>query len=463
MSVTAVLSPLVAEFVGTFMLVFTVGCNILTRSPANWAPTSIACTLMVMIYCFGNVSGGHLNPSVTLAAALSKKIGWKSALQYITVQVGAGIAAGFCYGTMFQETVSLGPTAPFTWWEAMLVEVIYTAMLAFVVLSVTSRRNSPEGNPNQFYALAIGFVVIAGGYGAGPISGGAFNPAVSLGLDASSMSGFIYQGLTYTGFQVLGAVLASVLFRLTRPEDFLPEEDLEQYQPSLPTQLASEFLGTFMLVLTVGLNVLASSPATAWSGAASLMCMIYALGDVSGGHFNPAVTLAAVCSKKGNCSPKQGLAYAVIQVAAGCLAGLLYAGLHRSQTITLGPKSPYTDNAAYILEFVFTGVLAFVVLSTACVKGITSQLTRNYYFALAIGSCVTAGGFASGNVSGGSLNPAVSFGIAVPNTLNSGSLYYCAAYCISELAGGLAATLIFYVTHAKDYARGPKDRPLFAQ
>ena len=75
----------------------------------------------------------------------------------------------------------------------------------------------------------------------------------------------------------------------------------EEYSPGAPTGLGakccSEFLGTFFLVLTVGLNVLGKSPAAAWSIAASLMCMIYALGSVSGAHFNPAVTLAIFFEK----------------------------------------------------------------------------------------------------------------------------------------------------------------------
>merc|ERR1719254_6777 len=100
------------------------------------------------------------------------------------------------------------------------------------------------------------------------------------------------------------------------------------------------------------------------------------------------------------------------------------------------------------MEFMFTFVLCFVVLSTAVVKGINTKVGRNFYFALAIGSCVTAGGFAAGSVSGGSLNPAVSLGIGVSHTLNSGSLYYFGMYFIAEMLGGLLASLVFYVTHA---------------
>merc|ERR1719265_2986080 len=146
-------------------------------------------------------------------------------------------------------------------------------MLCFVVLNVACASKYAETG-NQWYGLAIGFVIVAGAYGAGVVSGGCFNPAVAIGIDTSSAGLGFGWCIAYTIFEFVGAALAAVA-----------------------SQLISEFLGTFMLVLTVGLNVLGNSPAGAFSIAASLMCMIYALGDVSGAHFNPAVTLAILASR----------------------------------------------------------------------------------------------------------------------------------------------------------------------
>ena len=78
--------------------------------------------------------------------------------------------------------------------------------------------------------------------------------------------------------------MAAGLFRVVRPDEFGGSADY-----TLGTKLVSEFIGTFYLVLTVGLNVLGKSPAPVWSIAAALMCMIYSLGSVSGANFNPAV------------------------------------------------------------------------------------------------------------------------------------------------------------------------------
>merc|ERR550539_2079997 len=113
--------------------------------------------------------------------------------------------------------------------------------------------------------------------------------------------------------ELLGAVLAAGCFVIVRPADFGRPEG------GLLAMLTSEFLGTFILVLTVGLNVCASSPAAAFSIAASLMCMVYSLGDVSGANFNPAVTVAIMVARKSTDTVKS-LLYMVVQIAGGLAA-----------------------------------------------------------------------------------------------------------------------------------------------
>merc|ERR1719183_1728050 len=106
------LSKYVAEFLGTYLLVFTVGCNVLTGSPV-WGATSIACVLMVSIYAMGGVSGANFNPAVSLTLGLSNKLGWKDVGIYCAVQLVAGIAAGFAYSLMLKNTFNLAPSAGF--------------------------------------------------------------------------------------------------------------------------------------------------------------------------------------------------------------------------------------------------------------------------------------------------------------------------------------------------------------
>merc|ERR1719197_460533 len=130
-------------------------------------------------------------------------------------------------------------------------------MLCFVVLNVATAKKN-EGN--QFFGLAIGFVIIAGAYGAGAVSGGCFNPAVALGIDISSAGMGFGWGFAYTAYELLGAALAAGAFRIVRPDEFGGDSDY-----TLGTKLLSEFIGTFFLVLTVGLNVLGKSAGPVWS------------------------------------------------------------------------------------------------------------------------------------------------------------------------------------------------------
>lgn len=432
----------VAEFVGTYLLVFTVGCNVLSGSPV-WAATSIACVLMVSIYALGGVSGANFNPAVSLALALSKKLSWVEAGIYMAVQILAGILAALSYGALFWEVFNLGPgvnadKVPYTWWQACLAEVLYTLMLCFVVLNVATARKN-EGN--QFFGLAIGFVIIAGGYAAGGISGGAFNPAVAIGIDTSSAGLGFGWCFAYAGCEFLGAVLAAGLFRVVRPDEF--DGDPEY---GLAAKLTSEFLGTFYLVLTVGLNVLGKSPGAVWSIAASLMCMIYALGNCSGAHFNPAVTLAILCSGRGCINVVEACAYMGVQIVGGICAAFTYAALMHGETFFLKPQEGFNWGHAAVAEIVFTFVLCYVVLCVATVKAPSKDM-----FGLAIASCVTAGGLAIGAVSGGSLNPAVSFGISSANIMNGGLFFNCLIYTAYEFIGAGLAAGVFMVTHPLEY------------
>jgi len=453
-------SAIFAEFLGTFALVFTVACCVATGS-AVWNATAIACVLMVMVYGTGPVSGGHLNPAVTLALAWSEKFPWEKVPVYCATQITAGIAAGSCAANLFGlETASpLAPVGDFTWPYAFFVEATYTFMLCFVVLNTAaSKRNNEKGDGNQFFGLAIGFVIIAGGYASGDVSGACFNPAVAFGLDFSSINSGMSWGFGWTGMEIFGAGCAALAFRFVRPEDFSLVE-LGTYEPTLPVKLVSEFLGTFMLVLTVGLNVVLGSASTAWSAAAALMCMIYALGDVSGAHFNPAVSLAV--KLRGKCSWTEFGTYIPVQLLAGASAGAIVSFFHKIGTGKdsahfLEPGKGHSVVDAGIAEMVFTFVLCYVVLATATIAKPGSQLTKqNFYFGLAIASCVTAGGFAAGALSGGELNPAVSTGLTVASSIyspagaesNGSAIVNLLAFSGFEFAGALLAVMAFYLTH----------------
>jgi len=439
-----VYSKYTAEFVGTFLLVFTVGCNVL-KGDKVWTPTSIACVLMVAIYALGGVSGANFNPAVSLSLAISGKLDWVTALLYMCIQLVAGVAAGFSYACLFGTAFNCGPQLGYTWISACLAEILYTFMLCFVILNVACSTES--GNcPNQFYGLAIGFVIIAGGHGAGMISGGAFNPAVAVGIDASSVMGhkFKFFGMCglYTASECLGALLASVMHRVVRPKEYGMELS------DLLSCLASEFIGTFFLVLTVGFNVYANSKCSAWSIAASLICMIYSLGNVSGAHFNPAVTLAVVISGRGLITLSKACLYIIVQIVAGISAAIAAAFIV-GHAQYLGPAKGATWGQCAIAEILFTFVLCYVVLTVA-----TTRASSKDMFGLAIGSCITVGGLAIGGISGGLLNPAVSFGLDTANVFFGGTWMNCLVYSGLEFTGACIAAALFFVTHPSEFRKG---------
>merc|ERR1719456_772906 len=262
---------------------------------------------------------------------------------------------------------------------------------------------------------------------------GCFNPAVAFGIDVSCAIKdvkAVKYCFIYTAFELVGAALAAGAFKVCRGA----QEQEQDEEPDLAAKLLSEFLGTFLLVLTVGLNVLSGSSAGAFSIAASLMCMIYALGTSSGAHFNPAVTVAIICSGRGKCSPADGGMYMGVQILGGICAAFTYSFMMNGETFALKPAASSWVQAI-VAELVFTFVLAFVVLSVATVKNALSE-----YFGFAIGMCVTVGGCAIGKVSGGSLNPAVSIGISGSHIIGGGNFWPCLVYTLVELAaGGLAA------------------------
>jgi len=373
---------------------------------------------------------------------------WGDVGLYAVVQVIAGVAASLAYSTLFNKSFSVGPAEGFDILQAGLCEVLYTFMLCFVVLNVAATRDT---KPNQYFGLAIGFVIVAGAYGAGAVSGGCFNPAVALGIQASALSfgkGGLATSLVYVVFELVGATLAALLFRAVRPKEF------DKRPNSAVTDLLSEFLGTFMLVLTVGLNVLGKSPAGAFSIAASLMCMIYSLGDVSGAHFNPAVTVALFVSGRLGRDLQLGtvLCYFIFQLFGGISAAFTYSFIHGGASFALQPGKGFGLLEVCAAEAVFTFVLCYVVLSVA----VSKTTKTSTMFGLAIGACVTVGGNAIGPISGGCLNPAVAFGIAMSHFV-AGSLVNALSYTGAEVLGAVAAAAVFHVTHMVDIMPGKKD------
>ena len=205
------------EAIGTFFLVFTVGASVGSASP--FAPLAIGAVLMVMIYAGGHLSGGHYNPAVTLAVLVRRRIGLRDAVAYWVVQFGAGLLAAAVVRTIVdparKPTTAAMMLSGHILVAAFVVELLFTFALCYVVLNVATSKHHPD---NSFYGLAIGFTVVAGAFAVGAISGGAFNPAVSLG--AAVMGLFAWPTLwVYVLAQVVAGIAAGVSFLSLNPDD----------------------------------------------------------------------------------------------------------------------------------------------------------------------------------------------------------------------------------------------------
>merc|ERR1719375_2844756 len=143
------------------------------------------------------------------------------------------------------------------------------------------------------------------------------------------------------------------------------------------------------------------------------------------------------------------------QIAGGIFGAFSYAMMHHGDTFPLEPGKGFGWGHAALAEIIFTFVLCLVVLCVATVKAPSQDM-----FGLAIASCVTAGGYAIGAVSGGSLNPAVSFGISSSHIIGGGHFYNCLIYSAFEFIGALLAALVFRGTRPSEYSKCTYSLPI---
>lgn len=221
--------------------------------------------------------------------------------------------------------------------------------------------------------------------------------------------------------------------------------------PNLSEALASEFFGTFFLVLTVGFNVLQNAVLAPIAIGSILMVMIFATGSVSGAHFNPAVTIGVLAGGREKCHPVDACLYMVAQIIGGLAAGAVYWWV-LGATFTLAPNSKggFDWIDALIAEILFSAALVFVVLNVAT----TEENANNQYFGLAIGFTVMSSAFAIGGISGCSLNPAVTCGVMLTHLFHQGSgMQYFGLYLLCPILGALVAAGLFRVVRGAEYQK----------
>lgn len=205
-----------AEFIGTFGLVFCGTGAVVVDEVSGGTVTHVGVAIcfglivMAMIYAFGEISGAHLNPAVTLAFAVNKSFPFKNVIPYIISQLAGAVLASITLLLLFPSSKNLGATIPSgSDIQSFVLEVILTLILMLVIIKVATGSKEK----GMFAGLAIGSVVLLEAMFAGPISGASMNPARSIA--PALISGELKQIWIYILAPLSGATLAVFINKLT--------------------------------------------------------------------------------------------------------------------------------------------------------------------------------------------------------------------------------------------------------
>src|ERR1051325_8006615 len=202
----------IVEFIGTFFLVLTVGCTVVGAGTGVIAALAIGAALMVMVYAGGHISGGHYNPAVTLGVLILGKLKPADAVPYWIAQFAGGAIAALIVSKIFRVGAVVTPLILHVG-PALLAEFLFTFALVYVMLNAATAEGT---SGNSFYGLAIGMTVMTGAFAVGDISGGAFNPAVAVGICALGISSWANIWI-YLVANFAAGVVAAVVFQLINP------------------------------------------------------------------------------------------------------------------------------------------------------------------------------------------------------------------------------------------------------
>ena len=209
----------VSEFIGTFALIFcgtgAMTINEITGGAVTHVGIGITWGFIViaMIYAFGDISGAHLNPAVSIAFAVAKKFPWKEVPKYSVAQVGGALLASALLWVIFPESKIYGATIPtIDAWRAFVMEVVLTFILMLTIINVSTGSKEV----GVVAGIAIGGVVMLEALFAGPVTNASMNPARSLA--PALVSGHIEHLWLYLTAPIIGAVLAIFSCKLVKDD-----------------------------------------------------------------------------------------------------------------------------------------------------------------------------------------------------------------------------------------------------
>jgi len=210
----------IAEAIGTFALVFcgtgAIVINEFTNGTVTHPGVAVTFGLIVMgmIYAFGDISGAHINPAVTIAFAYAKKFPWKEVPKYAIAQILGAFAASGLLWYLFPDSELLGATIPqIDVLKVFILEIILSFFLMLVIINVSTGSKEI----GVIAGIAIGGIVLLEALFAGPITGASMNPARSIA--PAVISGHLESLWLYCSAPVIGMLLAVVSCRLVKDDD----------------------------------------------------------------------------------------------------------------------------------------------------------------------------------------------------------------------------------------------------
>jgi len=413
----------VSEFIGTFLLVLAV-----MYTNFGGSGFSVGLTVMALVFVLGPVSGTHINPAVSTTMLVTNNIDIQGFGAYVACQLlGASAAGALLFFGLLGEVPAGGSVGAGDLTRALLAEFLYTLMLCAVALH-TAVANRSQGHAG----VSIGFVIVVGAVCVGGISGGSFNPAVTSSLLFQNKY-FPWTWLgSYIVVELLAACVAAFLYKLTT-------NDLGSISVNeLVMKVVAEFLGTFWFLLAISL----SPPGFLglFIIGAALSCLVYTYANVSGSNFNPAVSLAMLVD--GKLTVIEFLSFVCTQLISAVLAFGSAHYINGGDWKRVAGEG-HTASQEMVAEAFGTFVLVFTILS------VTKSTYLSEHFGWAIGVAVMAAAGTEGSISGGSLNPSVTFAAAVGDLDRK---YQYIGYVFAELVGSLVAWVAFKCVNLESFS-----------
>jgi len=215
------MTKLFSEFLGTLLLIF-VSCGAIVVNQQTGALGHVGVALSsglvvcVLIEIFGNSSGAHFNPAVTLSFAVDKRFPWRQVPSYLLAQCAGAICGATLLRLMFPAASGLGESLPSgTWQQSFCLEIILSLLLMLTILAICR-----DGREKGLAAsICVGVAVALDAMFAGPVCGASMNPARSLG--PALISGHTEHLWIYLTAPLAGMLLAVLVHRLihSKPRD----------------------------------------------------------------------------------------------------------------------------------------------------------------------------------------------------------------------------------------------------